>query len=169
MTLRPMARRGRPAACCSSRGACSSSGATLAVDVKVILIPPCIFHHRFSIQNIQGGVRMTLTSTPRRRLHRLPPRHRAPGGGRAQQGLDLQLVRALRPLQGRGLGARPHDAAVPDRAPRPQRPSAGARPTQRVAEGKIHRVDPKFASLPKILTENPYKSFKVDPNSGSTL
>jgi hypothetical protein len=25
-------------------------------------------------------------------------------------------------------------------------------------QGKIHRVDPKFASLPNILTENPYKS-----------
>jgi hypothetical protein len=36
-------------------------------------------------------------------------------------------------------------------------------------QGKIHRVDPKFASWPRSLTENPYKSFRVDPNSGSTL
>jgi hypothetical protein len=41
--------------------------AMLALDVKVILAPPCIFDQRFSIQNIQGGTRMTLTSvcTPR--------------------------------------------------------------------------------------------------------
>ena len=40
-------------------------GATafLALDVKVILTPPCLFHQWFSIQNIQGGVRMTLAST----------------------------------------------------------------------------------------------------------
>jgi hypothetical protein len=36
-------------------------------------------------------------------------------------------------------------------------------------EGKIHRVDPKFASRPSSLTENPYKTLRVDPYSGSTL
>ena len=36
-------------------------------------------------------------------------------------------------------------------------------------EGKIHRVDPKFASWPSSLTENPYKSLRVDPDSGSAL
>jgi hypothetical protein len=36
-------------------------------------------------------------------------------------------------------------------------------------EGKIHRVDPKFASRPSSLTENPYESLRVDPDSGSTL
>jgi hypothetical protein len=35
--------------------------------------------------------------------------------------------------------------------------------------GKIHRVDPKFANRPSSLTENPYKSRRVDPNYGSTL
>jgi hypothetical protein len=38
----------------------------VALDVEVILTPPCIFHQWFSIQNIQGRVRMTLMSTPRR-------------------------------------------------------------------------------------------------------
>jgi hypothetical protein len=38
----------------------------VALDVKFILTPPCIFDLRFSIQNIQGGVRMALTSTPDR-------------------------------------------------------------------------------------------------------
>jgi hypothetical protein len=32
--------------------------APLALDVKAILSPPCIFHWWFSIRNIQGGVRM---------------------------------------------------------------------------------------------------------------
>jgi hypothetical protein len=36
-------------------------------------------------------------------------------------------------------------------------------------QGKIHRVDPKFASRPSSLTENPHKSLRVDPDSGSTL
>jgi hypothetical protein len=40
-------------------------GVTLAVDVKVILAPPCILHERFFMQNIQGGMKMTLTSTSR--------------------------------------------------------------------------------------------------------
>jgi hypothetical protein len=35
----------------------------LGAGVAVILTPPCTFHQRFPIQhNIQGGVRMTLTS-----------------------------------------------------------------------------------------------------------
>jgi hypothetical protein len=41
------------------------AGAYLALDAKVILTPPCTLHQRFFIQNIQKGVRMTLTSTPR--------------------------------------------------------------------------------------------------------
>ena len=36
-------------------------------------------------------------------------------------------------------------------------------------EGKIHRVDQKFASRPSSLAENPYGSLRVDPDSGSTL
>jgi hypothetical protein len=36
-------------------------------------------------------------------------------------------------------------------------------------EGKVHRFDPKFASRLSSLTENPYKSLRVDPYSGSTL
>ena len=35
-------------------------------------------------------------------------------------------------------------------------------------EGKLHRVDPQFASRPRNLTENPYKSLRVDPDSGPT-
>jgi hypothetical protein len=35
------------------------------MDAKVILTPPYIFHKSFSIQNIQGGVRMVLTSMSR--------------------------------------------------------------------------------------------------------
>jgi hypothetical protein len=42
------------------------AAAILALDVNVILTPACIFHSQFSVQNTQGGVRMTLTSTPRR-------------------------------------------------------------------------------------------------------
>ena len=37
----------------------------LALDVKVTLAPPCVLHYGFSIQNEQGGMKMTLTSTPR--------------------------------------------------------------------------------------------------------
>jgi hypothetical protein len=37
------------------------------------------------------------------------------------------------------------------------------------AEGKIHRVDPKFASRPTILTKNLCKSLRVDLYSGSIL
>jgi hypothetical protein len=40
--------------------------ALLALDVKVILTPPCVFHWQLSIQHIQGAVGMTVTSTPRR-------------------------------------------------------------------------------------------------------
>jgi hypothetical protein len=47
--------------------------------------------------------------------------------------------------------------------------SAVDNPLDREAEGKIHRVDPKFASWPRSLTGNPYKRLKVDPNSGSNL
>jgi hypothetical protein len=36
-------------------------------------------------------------------------------------------------------------------------------------KGETHRVDPKFVRWPRSLTENPYESFRVDPNSGSTL
>jgi hypothetical protein len=36
----------------------------VTADVKVILAPPCILHSCFSTQHIQGGVTMTLTSTP---------------------------------------------------------------------------------------------------------
>ena len=36
-----------------------------ALDIKAILTPPCIFHQQYSIQNIQGGVRMTLAFTAR--------------------------------------------------------------------------------------------------------
>jgi hypothetical protein len=42
--------------------------ARIYLDVKVILIPPCIFHHRFSIENIQVGVRMTVASAPKVRV-----------------------------------------------------------------------------------------------------
>jgi predicted esterase len=38
--------------------------AQAALDVKVILTPPYIFHWRFSMDNIQGGVRMPLISMP---------------------------------------------------------------------------------------------------------
>jgi hypothetical protein len=48
----------------------------LALDIQVILIPPCIFHWRFSIQNIQGGVRMTLAPTGGS-LFGCAPSHRA--------------------------------------------------------------------------------------------
>jgi hypothetical protein len=41
------------------------AGATLAMDVKAIRTPFFIFHQWFSIQNIQGGVIMILTSTSR--------------------------------------------------------------------------------------------------------
>jgi hypothetical protein len=34
------------------------------VGVNIILTPPCVFHYWFSIQNIQGGIRMALTATP---------------------------------------------------------------------------------------------------------
>jgi hypothetical protein len=34
---------------------CRRRGSRLALDVKAILTPPCIFHSRFSIQDIQGG------------------------------------------------------------------------------------------------------------------
>jgi hypothetical protein len=36
-------------------------------------------------------------------------------------------------------------------------------------EGKIHMVDPKSANWPISLTENLYKSLRVDPYSGPTL
>jgi hypothetical protein len=36
-------------------------------------------------------------------------------------------------------------------------------------QNKILRVDPKFASWLSSLTENPYKSLRVDPDSGSAL
>jgi hypothetical protein len=48
-----------------------ASAGRVALDVNVILTPPCIFHWRFSIQNMQGGVRMALTSTPHRLWARL--------------------------------------------------------------------------------------------------
>jgi hypothetical protein len=73
--------------------------AKLALDAKVILTPPCklskVIHQRFSIQNIQGRVKMTSMSTPkangeedervgRHRCHHHHPGgfHAAPGGGR---------------------------------------------------------------------------------------
>jgi hypothetical protein len=34
---------------------------------------------------------------------------------------------------------------------------------------QIYRVDPKFESCPRSWTENPYRSLRVDPDSGSTL
>ena len=39
--------------------------AWLAPDIAAILAPPCVFHQRLSIQNMQGGIRMTVTSAPR--------------------------------------------------------------------------------------------------------
>jgi hypothetical protein len=53
----------------------------------------------------------------------------------------------------------------------PHRGFAGATDAfpELLLEGNIHRVDPKFASWPSGLTENPYKSLRVDPDSGSTL
>ena len=43
-------------------------GATIALDAKVILTPPCIIISVvILLQNIQDDVRMTLTSTPRPR------------------------------------------------------------------------------------------------------
>jgi hypothetical protein len=45
----------------------------------------------------------------------------------------------------------------------------GGDPVAAEPKGKIHRVDPKFASRPSSLTGNPYKSLRVDPNCGSTL
>jgi hypothetical protein len=36
-------------------------------------------------------------------------------------------------------------------------------------QGETHRVDPTFACCPSSLSENPYKSLRVDPDSGSTL
>jgi hypothetical protein len=41
-------------------GAARGPVAGVALDVKVILTPPCIFHQWFSIQRIHGGIRMTL-------------------------------------------------------------------------------------------------------------
>ena len=35
-----------------------------ALGVEAILTPPCIFSEWFSINNVQGGIRTTLTSTP---------------------------------------------------------------------------------------------------------
>jgi hypothetical protein len=51
-------------------------------------------------------------------------------------------------------------------------PTAAAECTgQKVArrKGKIHRVDPKFASWPSSLTEDPCQSLRVGPEYGSTL
>ena len=42
------------------------STVALALDAKAILAPLCIFHQWFSVQNIQGRMEMTLTSTPNR-------------------------------------------------------------------------------------------------------
>ena len=56
----------------------------------------------------------------------------------------------------------------PEPAPQPARPEA-ERSLLSGLQGKIHRVDPKFACQPGSLTENPYKSLRVDPNYGSTL
>ena len=39
--------------------------AAVALDVHAILTPACVFRSWLSIQSIKGGVRMTLTSTPR--------------------------------------------------------------------------------------------------------
>jgi hypothetical protein len=55
----------------------------IAMDVTVLLTPPCIFLYWFFIQNKQGGVIMTLTSTPSaragaRRWRRLAGRRRPP-------------------------------------------------------------------------------------------
>ena len=61
--------------------------------------------------------------------------------------------------RGRGFGeaARYSQAAV------------SAQRMGKLLQGKIHRVDPKFASWPSSLTKNPYKSLRVDPNRGPTL
>jgi hypothetical protein len=42
------------------------------LDVNVILTLPCTFRCRFYIPNIQGGVRMTLTSRARVLVHLHP-------------------------------------------------------------------------------------------------
>ena len=48
------------------------TGAELALGAEVILTVPCIFHWRFSTQIYRVGVRMAVTSTPRRNgAHRL--------------------------------------------------------------------------------------------------
>jgi hypothetical protein len=49
----------------TTAGEVKSEVVRLALDVKVILTPPCIFHWQISIQNIQGGVRLSLVSAPR--------------------------------------------------------------------------------------------------------
>ena len=60
-------RRGLPACRSGRRRRSTGRARAIAVDVKVILTPPCIFHWQFSIQNtsicIEGSVRMTLKST----------------------------------------------------------------------------------------------------------
>ena len=62
MTLPPTAAQGEPLV-----GQLASAGhpARVALDAKVILTPPCTYPYCFSIQNIQGCVRMMSTSTPR--------------------------------------------------------------------------------------------------------
>jgi hypothetical protein len=56
--------------------------------------------------------------------------------------------------------------------PGPRGPAARCRPWVRSRwhlDGEIHRVGPKLARWPSSLTENPYRSLRVDPDSGSTL
>ena len=48
------------------RGSLAPDGAVvMGVDARVTLTPPCIFCTEKDEWNVQGGVRMTLTSTPR--------------------------------------------------------------------------------------------------------
>jgi hypothetical protein len=45
---------------------CMGPWASLALDITVTLTPPCIFHSLFSVQNIQGRVKMTSTCRARK-------------------------------------------------------------------------------------------------------
>ena len=82
---------------------------------------------------------------------------RGVGGGPSKPEAKEEAACGRRAASGRAVARwrdGPHDGAIT--------------PPSR-SQGKTHRVGPTFASCPRILTENPYTSLRVDPDAGSTL
>ena len=104
--------------CWSTLSRTTRRPASLALAVRVILTPPCTFHSRFGVQNIQGGSRITLTSTPRRVLSRFPrfrsgaprPAHTHPTTSVHWPDPPVRPVRICRRRATRALGAAPAEA-----------------------------------------------------------